>query len=88
MLNGISIRPSKDLRTNYAQIPELAKKNVAITVNGSEDIVVLSYEDFLEQQRLIADEGADRTLCPLCADAGRYKSRQSIACGRGARRVN
>ena len=55
MLNGIFIRPSKDLRTNYAQISELAKKTVAITVNGSEDIVVLSHEDFLEQQRLITD---------------------------------
>lgn len=56
MLNGISIRPSKDLRTNYAQISELAKKNpVAITVNGREDTVVLSHEDFVEQQQLIAD---------------------------------
>ena len=56
MINGISIRPSKDLRTNYAKISELAKKNpVAITVNGREDTVVLSHEDFVEQQRLIAD---------------------------------
>lgn len=56
VINGISIRPSKDLRTNYAKISELAKKNpVAITVNGREDTVVLSHEDFVEQQRLIAD---------------------------------
>ena len=56
MSNGIYIRPSKDLRTNYAQISELAKKNpVAITVNGREDTVVLSHEDFIEKQQLIAD---------------------------------
>ena len=56
MLKGISIRPSKDLRINYAKISELAKKNpVAITVNGREDTVVLSHEDFVEQQQLIAD---------------------------------
>ena len=36
--NHISIRPSKDIRTNYAQISELTRQNpVAITVNGKED---------------------------------------------------
>ena len=52
----ISIRPSKDIRTNYAQISELSRQNpVAITVNGKEDTVILSHEEFVEQQRLIAD---------------------------------
>ena len=38
MTNSISIRPSKDLRTNYAQISALTRQNpVAITVNGKED---------------------------------------------------
>jgi len=56
MSGAISIRPSKDLRTNYAQISQLAKKNpVAITVNGKEDTVVLSHEDFVEQQEKIAE---------------------------------
>ena len=55
MANVISIRPSKDLRTNYAQISLLAHKNpVAITVNGKEDTVVLSHEDYMEQQKYIA----------------------------------
>ena len=32
----ISIRPSKDIRTNYAQISALTRENpVAITVNGN-----------------------------------------------------
>ena len=48
MMNGeISIRPSKDIRTNYAE--------VAITVNGREDTVLLSHADFLEQQRTIIE---------------------------------
>ena len=46
----ISIRPSKDIRTNYAQISALTRENpVAITVNGKEDTVLLSHEDFQEQ---------------------------------------
>lgn len=56
-MNGeISIRPSKDIRTNYAKIAELAHQQpVAITVNGREDTVLMSHEDFLEQQRTIAE---------------------------------
>lgn len=51
-----SIRPSKDIRTNYAEISALAKQNpVAITVNGREDTVVLSHELYMEQQQTIAD---------------------------------
>jgi len=56
MLNPISIRPSKDLRTNYSQISSLSRQNpVAITVNGKEDTVILSHEDFIEQQNLISE---------------------------------
>ncbi len=56
-MNGeISIRPSKDIRTNYAKIAELAHQHpVAITVNGKEDTVLLSHEDYLRQQRTIAE---------------------------------
>ena len=54
MSNAISIRPSKDLRSNYAQISALSRKNpVAITVNGKEDIVVLCHDDYMEQQNYI-----------------------------------
>lgn len=56
MDNDISIRPSKDIRTNYAQISALAKQNpVAITVNGKEDTVLLSHKDFQEQKNYIAE---------------------------------
>ena len=52
----ISIRPSRDLRNNYAQISLLAKQNpVAITVNGREDTVVLCHEDYIEGQNYIAN---------------------------------
>lgn len=54
MNNAISIRPSKDIRTNYAQISALTRNNpVAITVNGKEDTVLLSHEDYTEQQNYI-----------------------------------
>ena len=50
MTNAISIRPSKELRTNYSQISALSRKNpVAITVNGKEDTVVLCHEDYVNQ---------------------------------------
>ena len=56
MFQRLSIRPSKDLRTHYAQISAEAKKNpVAITVNGREDTVILEHNQFMEQQRLIED---------------------------------
>ncbi|HQC30492.1 MAG TPA: type II toxin-antitoxin system Phd/YefM family antitoxin [Acholeplasmataceae bacterium] len=55
MKKGISIRPSKDIRTNYAKISELARTNpVAITVNGKEDLVVLSHEDYMSKINYIA----------------------------------
>lgn len=56
MNNAISIRPSKDIRTNYAQISALTRSNpVAITVNGKEDTVLLSHEDFQDQINYIAE---------------------------------
>ena len=51
----ISIRPSKDLRNNYAQISKLAKEHpVAITVNGREDIVIISHDEYNKQQEEMA----------------------------------
>ena len=56
MSGAISSRPSKDLRTNYAQISKLSRSNpVAITVNGKEDTVVLSHDAFVEQQNYISE---------------------------------
>ena len=56
MNNAISIRPSKDIRTNYAQISSLTRNNpVAITVNGKEDTVLLSHEDYQAQVNYIAE---------------------------------
>ena len=56
MHQSISIRPSKELRNNYSQISTLTRSNpVAITVNGKEDTVVLSHEDFVDQQNYIGE---------------------------------
>lgn len=56
MSKAISIRPSKELRNNYAQISSLSRHNpVAITVNGKEDTVVLSHEDYVEQLNYISE---------------------------------
>ena len=56
MNNIISIRPSKDIRTNYAQISALTRTSpVAITVNGKEDTVLLSHEAYVDQQIYIAE---------------------------------
>ena len=56
MSGAISIRPSKDLRNNYAQISQLSRSHpVAITVNGKEDTVVLSHDAFVEQQNYISE---------------------------------
>ena len=54
MTQKISIRPSRDLRTHYAQISAEAKEHpVAITVNGREDTVLLEHRQYMEQQQLI-----------------------------------
>lgn len=51
MQSAIAIRPSKELRTNYAEISRLCRKQpVAVTVNGKEDIVVLSHEEYVQEQ--------------------------------------
>lgn len=56
MHQSISIRPSKDLRSNYSQISALTRSNpVAITVNGKEDTVVMAHEDFTDQQQYISE---------------------------------
>lgn len=56
MNNSISIRPSKDIRTNYAQISALTRDNpVAITVNGKEDTVLLSHEEYQHQLHYISE---------------------------------
>ena len=54
MSPNISIRHSKDIRTNYAHMSARTRQNpVAITVNGREDTVLLSHEDFQNQLRYI-----------------------------------
>ena len=63
MNSSISIRPSKDLRSNYSKISELTRQNpVAITVNGREDTVVVSHEYYMDQQKYISELEARLTV--------------------------
>ena len=67
---GISIRPSRDLRSNYSQISSLARQNpVAITVNGKEDTVVMSHESFVSQQNHISEMEAKLAVYAHLAQA-------------------
>ena len=67
---GISIRPSRDLRSNYSQISSLARQNpVAITVNGKEDTVVMSHESFVSQQNHIVEMEAKLAVYAHLAQA-------------------
>ena len=70
MNTGISIRPSRDLRSNYSQISSLARQNpVAITVNGKEDTVVMSHESVVRQQNYIAEMEAKLAVYAHLAQA-------------------
>ncbi len=70
MDNTISIRPSKDIRNNYAQISALTRKSpVAITVNGKEDTVILSHEDYRDRQKYISELEAKVALYAHLAQA-------------------
>ena len=85
MSPNISIRPSKDIRTNYAQISALTRENpVAITVNGKEDTVLLSHEDFQDQLLYIHELEAKLAVYAHLAQAmddiklGRVESADSV----------
>ena len=77
-MKGLFIRPSKDIRIHYAQISELTRENpVAITVNGREDTVIVSHEDYMAQQRKMADMQAELEIYRHLAE-----SRDDIELGR------
>ncbi|MEG2540857.1 MAG: type II toxin-antitoxin system prevent-host-death family antitoxin [Clostridia bacterium] len=70
MTTAISIRPSKDLRTNYAEISRLCRTQpVAVTVNGKEDIVIQSHEDFMSNQIEMAQLKAELSVFFALAQA-------------------
>ncbi len=71
MFDEISIRPSKDIRNNYAEISKLAKDHpVAITVNGREDTVLMSHEQFMQQQRLLAQFQERKAFFDILSKSG------------------
>lgn len=70
MTMPLAIRPSKDLRTNYAEISKLCKTQpVAVTVNGKQDIVILSHEDYVNNQIELARMRAELDIFNALAQA-------------------
>lgn len=66
----LAIRPSRDIRTNYAEISKLCQKNpVAITVNGREDTVIMSHKEYSIQQEKIIELQEQLKLYELLAQA-------------------
>lgn len=56
MSSSISVRSSMDICTSYTQISALTRKNpVIITVDGKEDTVLLSHEEFQDRLRYISE---------------------------------
>jgi len=54
MSNDICIRPSEDIKDNYSQISMLSRKSpVIIAVNGKEDVVIINYNDYMQQQEYV-----------------------------------
>ena len=77
----LHVRPSKDLRTNYAKISELIKKGdrVIITVNGVGDGVFISMDDFNEYEALrvnrpVMTDRERRELTEILKECLRYSN--------------
>jgi PHD/YefM family antitoxin component YafN of YafNO toxin-antitoxin module len=69
-MSNFYIRPSRDIRTNYSDISKLCKERpVAVTVNGREDTVIMSHEQFIEQQEQIEELQARLKLYSHLAQA-------------------
>jgi prevent-host-death family protein len=69
-MSNFYIRPSRDVRTNYADISKLCKERpVAVTVNGREDTVIMSHEQYIEQQEQIEELQARLKLYSHLAQA-------------------
>lgn len=56
-MENIAIRPSRDIRNNYAKLSKLTKQSpVAITVNGKEDTILLSHENYMALQNKVQSQ--------------------------------
>ena len=70
MSGPIPVRPSEDLSNNYEQISALTGISpVAITVNGKEDTVIMSYGDYLARRKRISELEAKIALYEHLAQA-------------------
>lgn len=70
MIPSISIRSIEDVCANYAQISTLTRQNpVVITVDGKEDTVLLSYEDYQSRIQYISEVEAKLAVYTHLAQA-------------------
>ena len=79
-MENLYIRPSKDLRNNYAEMSKLCREEetpIAATVNGHQDTVLISHEQFIAQQTEIKELKAQLELYKHLA-----QSRDDIRLGR------
>ena len=83
MGNEIFIRPSRDVRTNYAEISRLCKKHpVAVTVNGREDSVIMSHEQYNELQSELSSMKERLQMYAVLANAEDDVKMGRVACDR------
>ncbi len=52
-MNDMIIRPSRDLRNNYAELSRLCNDgdaSIAVTVNGKQDTLLMGYDKYMREQ--------------------------------------
>lgn len=71
-MQNFVIRPSRDLRNHYPEMARLCKEEntvVAVTVNGRQDTVLVSHEQFMQQQAELQELKARLLLYAKIAQA-------------------
>ncbi len=64
-MNKTHVRPSRDLRNNYAEIVSMVKEqrdHVIITNQGRGDIVLIDFEDYAQYEQFLHQKYIDEKL--------------------------
>lgn len=78
-MQNLIIKPSRELRNNYAELSKLCKNNysIAVTVNGAQDTMLVNFND---QMKLLEDYEKVKARLRLYDDLAR--SQDDIQMGR------
>lgn len=78
-MQNLIIKPSRELRNNYAELSKLCKNNysIAVTVNGAQDTMLVNFND---QMKLLEDYEKVKARLRLYDDLAR--SQDDIRMGR------